>query len=97
MIPGGGGTQRLPRLVGRQLALGLLLSGDRLTGADAVRLGLAYRGFAPAEFDSGVQQFATASRFHRPRHRGPAAGVGGEHVGPAAMRRDLWWRLGRHY
>lgn len=59
MVPGGGSTQRLPRLVGRQLALGLLLSGDRLTGADARRLGLAYRSFAPAEFDSGVRQFAT--------------------------------------
>ncbi|HXA90603.1 MAG TPA: enoyl-CoA hydratase/isomerase family protein [Mycobacterium sp.] len=59
MVPGGGSTQRLPRLVGRQLALGLLLSGDRLTGADATRLGLAYRSFAPAEFDSGVRQFAT--------------------------------------
>jgi len=59
MVPGGGSTQRLPRLVGRQLALGLLLSGDRLTGVDAMRLGLAYRSFAPAEFDSGVKQFAT--------------------------------------
>ena len=28
MIPGGGSTQRLPHLVGRQIALGLLLSGD---------------------------------------------------------------------
>lgn len=59
MVPGGGSTQRLPRLVGPQLALGLLLSGDRLTGVDALRLGLAYRSFAPAEFDSGVEQFAT--------------------------------------
>jgi 2-(1,2-epoxy-1,2-dihydrophenyl)acetyl-CoA isomerase len=24
-------------------------------------------------------------------------GVGGEHVGPDAMRRELWWQLGRHY
>jgi enoyl-CoA hydratase/carnithine racemase len=58
MIPGGGSTQRLPRLVGRQLALGLLLSGDRLSGLDAVRLGLAYRSFAPQDFDAGVDHFA---------------------------------------
>ena len=58
MIPGGGSTQRLPRLVGRQIALGLLLIGDRLSGADAVRLGLAYRGFPPAEFDDGYERFA---------------------------------------
>jgi 2-(1,2-epoxy-1,2-dihydrophenyl)acetyl-CoA isomerase len=24
-------------------------------------------------------------------------GVGGEHVGPEAMRREVWWQLGRHY
>jgi enoyl-CoA hydratase/carnithine racemase len=59
MIPGGGSTQRLPRLIGRQLALGLLLSGDRLSGVDAVRLGLAYRSFRQADFDDSVQQFTT--------------------------------------
>jgi enoyl-CoA hydratase/carnithine racemase len=59
MIPGGGSTQRLPRLVGRQIALGLLLSGDCLSGPDAVRLGLAYRTFAPDDFDSGVRDFVT--------------------------------------
>jgi enoyl-CoA hydratase/carnithine racemase len=58
MIPGGGSTQRLPRLVGRQLALGLLLSGDRLSGLDAARLGLAYRSFAPDDFDAGVRDFS---------------------------------------
>src|SRR6201997_3871089 len=59
MMPGGGSTQRLPRLVGRQTALGLLLSGDRLSGLDAVRLGLAYRSFAPDDFDSGLRDFVT--------------------------------------
>jgi enoyl-CoA hydratase/carnithine racemase len=58
MIPGGGSTQRLPRLVGRQHALGLLLSGDRISGADATRLGLAYRSFPQPEFDDGVRRFA---------------------------------------
>jgi enoyl-CoA hydratase/carnithine racemase len=58
MIPGGGSTQRLPRLVGRQIASGLLLSGDRVSGLEAVRLGLAYRSFAPSDFDAGVRDFA---------------------------------------
>jgi enoyl-CoA hydratase/carnithine racemase len=57
MIPGGGSTQRLPRLVGHQVALGLLLSGERLSGLDAQRLGLAYRSFAPQDFDEGVDRF----------------------------------------
>ena len=57
MIPGGGSTQRLPRLVGRQQAMGLLLSGDRLSGTDAVRLGLAYRSFPQCEFDDATERF----------------------------------------
>jgi enoyl-CoA hydratase/carnithine racemase len=59
MVPGGGSTQRLPRLVGRQIAMGLLLSGDRLSGPDAVRLGLAYHSFAPDDFEAGVLDFVT--------------------------------------
>ena len=58
MVPGGGSSQRLPRLVGRQIATALLLSGDRISGSEAARLGLAYRSFAPSEFDDGVATFA---------------------------------------
>jgi enoyl-CoA hydratase/carnithine racemase len=59
MVPGGGSTARLPGIVGRQQALALLLSGDRLSGPAAVAAGLAYRSFPPAEFDTGVNHFAT--------------------------------------
>jgi enoyl-CoA hydratase/carnithine racemase len=57
MIPGGGSTQRLPRLIGRQQATAVLLSGERLSGIDAVRLGLAYRSFPHAEFDDATERF----------------------------------------
>lgn len=57
MIPGGGSTARLPRLIGRQQALALLLSGDRLSGCDAVARGLAYRAYPPKDFDPGVESF----------------------------------------
>jgi 2-(1,2-epoxy-1,2-dihydrophenyl)acetyl-CoA isomerase len=60
MIPGGGSTQRLPRLIGRQQAMGVLLSGDRLRGADAVRLGLAYRSLPQQEFDDATGAFVDA-------------------------------------
>ena len=56
-VPGGGSTQRLPRLVGRQRALGLLLSGDRLDGLEAVRLGLAYRSWPAEAFEGEVAAF----------------------------------------
>jgi enoyl-CoA hydratase len=41
LIPGYGGTQRLPRLVGRGVALQMILTGDTFDGTDAARLGLA--------------------------------------------------------
>lgn len=56
-VPGGGSSQRLPRLVGRQRALGHILSGDRLSGDQAADWGLAYTSFPPDEFEVGAQQF----------------------------------------
>ncbi|AFC53156.1 enoyl-CoA hydratase/isomerase family protein [Mycobacterium paraintracellulare] len=58
MIPGGGSTARLPRIVGTQQALGLLLSGDEISGREAVALGLAYRTLSSSEFDEEVDRFA---------------------------------------
>lgn len=43
VTPGYGGTQRLPRLVGRGRALQLLLTGEIIDAAEALRLGLVNR------------------------------------------------------
>jgi enoyl-CoA hydratase len=48
LIPGYGGTQRLPRLVGRGAALQLILTGDTIDGAEAARIGLANAVAEPA-------------------------------------------------
>lgn len=43
LIPGGGGTQRLPRLIGQARALDMLLSGEPISAAEAFRIGLVTR------------------------------------------------------
>lgn len=47
IVPGYGGTQRLPRLVGRGAAMRLLLTGELIGAAEAHRLGLVDQVVAP--------------------------------------------------
>jgi len=56
LIPGYGGTQRLPRLVGRGIALQLLLTGEMIDAERAYQLGLVNK-IVPAEqlLDSGKE------------------------------------------
>jgi enoyl-CoA hydratase len=49
IIAGYGGTQRLPRLVGRGRALEMLLTGDMIDAAEAYRIGLVNRVVRQAE------------------------------------------------
>lgn len=41
LLPGGGGTQRLPRLIGIQKALDMMLTGKKIYGSKAKKIGLA--------------------------------------------------------
>jgi len=43
LIPGGGGTQRLPRLVGRGRALDIMLTGRQMPASEALSIGLVDR------------------------------------------------------
>ena len=49
IIPGYGGTQRLPRLVGMGRALQMILTGDPVDAEEALRIGLVNAVFEPGE------------------------------------------------
>src|SRR5882672_2527819 len=49
ILPGGGGTQRLPRLVGKGRALQLILTGETITAQEAYRIGLVNEVVPAAE------------------------------------------------
>jgi 3-hydroxyacyl-CoA dehydrogenase len=81
LLPGSGGTQRLPRLIGAAEALKMMLSGDPIAGARARELGIVDRSVAtPGELLDAALGFATeaASRggtLPRLRERGVPGGA----------------------
>lgn len=58
IIPGGGGTQRLPRLIGRAKALEMMIRGNQVSPREAKRIGLVTDIFDKKEFKENVQAFA---------------------------------------
>lgn len=58
LVPGWGGTQRLPRLIGRGRALELMMTGDMFDAAEAHRLGLVNRVTAPEDLMETVGELA---------------------------------------
>jgi enoyl-CoA hydratase len=49
LVPGGGGTQRLPRLVGKGRALQLILSGEMISAQESYRIGLVNEIVPPSD------------------------------------------------
>jgi enoyl-CoA hydratase len=60
IIPGYGGTQRLPRLVGKGVAAQLLLTGDMISAQEAQRIGLVNEVVAAAELIPRAEAIAQA-------------------------------------
>ncbi len=80
--PGYGGTQRLPRLVGRGRALELLLSAEMIGAAEAHRIGLVNRVVPGAELLDAARALAATMAAQAPLALGAiieAVNVGYEH------------------
>ncbi len=85
IIPGYGGTQRLPRLVGLGNALSLILTGDHIDAQEALRIGLVQGVSEPAELLDAVKKVAL-----RIASRSPSA----VRLAKQAARRGLRGTLG---
>jgi enoyl-CoA hydratase len=85
IIPGYGGTQRLPRLVGRNIAKELVLTGDMITAQRACEIGLVNRVYPAAELMEAAREMAA-----RILSRGPLA----VRTAKMAMNRGLDLDLG---
>jgi enoyl-CoA hydratase len=58
IIPGYGGTQRLPRLIGKGAALKMILTAEPVTAAEALRLGLVDEVVEPDQLMARAEQIA---------------------------------------
>jgi len=66
LIPGGGGTQRLPRLVGPGRALRMVLTGEIIDAAEAARIGLVDEVVDDGRLAERTRELAGAIAQHSP-------------------------------
>lgn len=92
VIPGAGGTQRLPRLIGLEAALDLILSGRQVPAEEAVSLGLVDEAVHPAILLEVALQRA---RQLVERHKEGEEGIVGQlrHMLSNALHADHWRSL----
>lgn len=59
LIPDSGGTYTLPRLIGRQKAMALMMTGDRVSAAEAEAMNMIYKCVEDDAFSGFVEELAT--------------------------------------
>jgi enoyl-CoA hydratase/carnithine racemase len=68
LIPGGGGTQRLPRLVGIGKAMDMILTGRGYKGEEALREGLVHQVVAPETLLADAEKYLRENLFRNPQY-----------------------------
>jgi len=58
IITGGGGSQRLPRIVGKAKAMQMIMTGSPLSAEDALKWGLVNEVVAPEQLDAAAEKLA---------------------------------------
>ena len=58
IIPGFGGTQRLPRLIGKGMAKYLIMTGEHISAQEALRIGLVQKVVVPEELMNEAKRVA---------------------------------------
>ena len=98
VLPGTGGTQRLPRLIGTSRALDMMITGTLLSPEEALSIGLVNRVYPKESFDREVRAYASALA-HGPARaislikRSVIEGVEMPLVAGLALERELQNRL----
>ena len=84
LVPGGGGSQRLPRLIGARKAKEIMYTGVWLSAQEAYELGLVNRVVREADLDSAVHELATTLA-----QKSPVALRTMKHLVNAGLQTDL--------
>lgn len=58
LIPDSGGTFFLPRIIGSQKALALMMTGDKVSASDAEKMNMIYKAVADEDFENELYKFA---------------------------------------
>jgi len=58
LIPDSGGTFFLPRIIGSQKALALMMTGDKVSASDAEKMNMIYKAVVDEDFENELYKFA---------------------------------------
>ncbi len=97
IVPAGGGTKRLPRLLGLQAALDLILSGRRLNARRARRAGLLDEVVHPSVLEEAARAWAAKPKrsLNRPLKLGPSVQAAIDLAELTPQGRQLMYRQAR--